>query len=314
MDLQAKLKSMFFSTFVMFAIVLLFLFNYQNFENFSKSYISTFSFNSNELERSFANINEHHGLEKFFLSETTNVLVLGTDAPTARNYESFNGRTDFMMLLSLNNETKKVKLINIPRDTYLDVNKYGFSRINFANSVGGINKVKETVSKLLGMEVDHYVMVNIDAFKKILKEFGPIKIYVPKEMHYEDRKAGLHIDFEPGLESMDANELIEFLRYRDNKDGDIGRIKRQQIFFRALIHQLSFQDLMLRLPYVFKIMSQICLTDLNFETCFNLAKSFSVVFQDGFESFILPGDFGSNGYWIIDNKAMKSLLQYIRTE
>ena len=133
-------------------------------------------------------------------------------------------------------------------------------------------------------------------------------------MHYEDRKAGLYIDFEPGLETMNADELIEFLRYSDNKDGDIGRIKRQQIFFRALIHQVKFPRYYAEIPYIVKIMTQICLTDLNLEILLGLIKSFSDVFQEGFESFILPGDFGKNGYWIIDNKAMKSLLQYIRTE
>ena len=71
-----------------------------------------------------------------------------------------------------------MKLISIPRDTYLDVNKYGFSRINFANSVGGINKVKDTVSKLLGMQIDNYVMVNIDGFKKILSEFGDFERFM----------------------------------------------------------------------------------------------------------------------------------------
>ena len=311
MDLQRKSKVINFFAILIVLLILLFLFNYKDLSTYSRSYLSAFSFNSSELEKSFASAKEFHGLESFFESSMTNILILVTDAPSPRNYASFNGRTDFMMLLSLNHENNKVRLLSIPRDTYLDVDRYGFSRINFANSVGGVNKVKETVSKLLGLEVDHYLMLNINGFKRIIDEFGDLKIYVTKEMHYEDKKAGLKIDFEPGLETMNSDELIEFLRYRDNIDGDIGRIKRQHIFFRALLHKFTMQDIIVRLPYLMTELGKICLTDINLATSMDLIKSCASVFQEGFESFIIPGDFGRNGYWIIDNKALSSLLQYI---
>ena len=239
-------------------------------------------------------------------------MLLGVDENKSENSSAWQGRTDFMMILSVNPASEKLIALSIPRDTQLDKEIFGFSRINSANSIGGIDAAKSTVEKLLGIKIDNYLLVNIEGFKKVMNLFGDMKIYVPKNMKYEDHKAGLSIDFKPGLEKMNSEKMMEFLRYRDSEDGDIGRIKRQLIFFRAFIHNLKFNQILVRLPYLLDQSNNFFLTDLKEEETVQLTKSFVKIADKGFESFILPGDFAKDGYWRIDYPDMNRLLEYIK--
>lgn len=246
-------------------------------------------------------------------SQAKNILFLGVDeSDSVKRSFNVNGRTDFMMLLSFNPETKKITALSIPRDTKLDEEIFGASRINSINTIGGVNRVKLTVERLLNLKVDNYVLININGFKKVMDSVGDIKVYVPKKMHYEDQKAGLNIDLRPGLKSMNSEELLDFLRYRDDEDGDIGRIKRQMIFFRSILYSLKAKELLVKLPYLLNSNHSLFLTDLEESEAISLVKDCSEISEKNFQSYILPGDFAKNGYWKIDYPEMNRLVEYIK--
>lgn len=307
MDIHTKNKSIYVSALILFCVLLTLFIFYNNAYGFHQPYPSLF--NSKETKN---NLENSQKIITAKAENTTNILLLGVDENKSKNSSAWQGRTDFMMILSVNPASEKLITLSIPRDTQLDKEIFGFSRINSANSIGGINATKSTVEKLLGIKIDNYLLVNIEGFKKIMNLFGDMKIYVPKNMKYEDHKAGLSIDFKPGLEKMNSEKMMEFLRYRDSEDGDIGRIKRQLIFFRAFIHNLKFNQILVRLPYLLDQSNNFFLTDLKEEETVQLTKSFVKIADKNFESFILPGDFAKDGYWKIDYPDMNRLLEYIK--
>ncbi len=307
MDIHTKNKSIYVSALILFCVLLALFIFYNNAYGFYQPYRSLFA-----SKKTKNNIENSKKIIKAKSNSTTNILLLGVDENKSADSSAWQGRTDFMMILSVNPSTEKLIALSIPRDTQLDKEIFGFSRVNSANALGGVNAAKSTVEKLLGMKIDNYLLVNIDGFKKIMSLFGDMKVYVPKNMKYEDHKAGLSIDFKPGLENMNSEELMEFLRYRDNEDGDIGRIKRQLIFFRSFIHNLKFNEMLVRLPYLLDQSNNFFITDLKEDEAIRLTKSFIKIADKGFESFILPGDFAKDGYWRIDYPDMNRLLEYIK--
>jgi LCP family protein required for cell wall assembly len=306
-DIHTKNKSIYVSALILFCVLLTLFIFYNNAYGFHQPYPSLF--NSKDIKNNLENSKK---IITAKAQSTTNILLLGVDENKSKNSSAWQGRTDFMMILSVNPASEKLIALSIPRDTQLDKEIFGFSRINSANSIGGIDAAKSTVEKLLGIKIDNYLLVNIEGFKKVMNLFGDMKIYVPKNMKYEDHKAGLSIDFKPGLEKMNSEKMMEFLRYRDSEDGDIGRIKRQLIFFRAFIHNLKFNQILVRLPYLLDQSNNFFLTDLKEEETVQLTKSFVKIADKGFESFILPGDFAKDGYWRIDYPDMNRLLEYIK--
>lgn len=300
MDIQRKKKPSQVSALILFCVLFVLFFFYNSVQGFYQPYKSLLT---------SPNSNNSHTTG----NQATNILFLGVDeSDSGKHSFNANGRTDFMMLLSLNPETKKITALSIPRDTKLDEEIFGASRINSINTTGGVNQVKLTVERLLNLKVDNYVLININGFKRVMDSVGDVKVYVPKKMQYEDHKAGLDIDFHPGLKSMNSEELLDFLRYRDDEDGDIGRIKRQMIFFRSILYSLKAKELLVKLPYLLNSNHSLFLTDLKENEAVSLVRDFSEISEKNFQSYILPGDFAKNGYWKIDYPEMNRLVEYIK--
>ena len=240
-----------------------------------------------------------------------NILVLGSDSVIPRNLKSWRGRSDLMLLLSIEENTKKASLISIPRDTRIELKKYKTNKINSANAIGGPMLSKKAVQKLLDIKIQHVLVFNIAGFKELMDCFGPIRIYVPKKMSYHDQKADLHIEIEPGLQEMNSETMINFLRFRSDNLGDIGRIKRQHIFFRAALRKLTDPQVLFKLPTILHKANKVFLTDMSFQEMFNLGILLRSLASRNFKSYIVPGDFGKDGSWIADELALRGMMNEI---
>ncbi|MDE5936370.1 MAG: LCP family protein, partial [Ruminococcus sp.] len=102
------------------------------------------------------------------------VLLIGTDG---RN-ESEQGRSDTMILLSLNSKSKTVNLTSFMRDCYVEIPDYGWDKLNAAYSYGGAELLMDTIEHNFGIKIDDYVSVNFISFANIIDSVGGIKIDV----------------------------------------------------------------------------------------------------------------------------------------
>ena len=151
------------------------------------------------------------------------------------------GRSDTLMIATIDPKLDQAALLSIPRDTRVKIKGHGYDKINAAYAYGGERLTQDTVEEFLGVNMDHYIIVNVKAFQRIIDALGGVDIDVEKRMYYEDPwddDGGLLIDLRPGLQHMDGKTAVTYVRYRD-EEGDIGRIKRQQAFMKACMDKVT---------------------------------------------------------------------------
>ena len=185
----------------------------------------------------------------------TTIMLMGVD-----ERKDDVGRSDTLMVLNL----YEASLLTIPRDTLVYINRHGYQKINSAYAYGGAKLARETVEEFLGIDVDYYVTINKSRFAEVIDAMGGVDIYVERDMHYEDPwddDGGLYIDLKQGIQHLDGQTAIEFVRYRD-AEGDVGRVRRQQAFMRACAERLSEPSMLIKIPELLGVAVKAIDTDL----------------------------------------------------
>ncbi len=166
------------------------------------------------------------------------------------------------MVANLNSNEHTVALMSIPRDTLISAN-YTVPKINSAFAYGGIDALKEQLAKLLGFKVDGYVVVDLEAFVKIVDLVGGVEFDVPQDMYYNDPTQDLYINLKKGVQLLDGAHAIQLVRYRKYASADIGRISVQQDFLRALAKKCVSIGSLTKIGEYAEIISEYVQTDLS---------------------------------------------------
>ena len=181
------------------------------------------------------------------------IVVMGTD------HVSTN--TDVMFTVQLNDG--RTQLTQVPRDTFIESQKYGVMKANALYSSGGPQMVKQELSKLLSAKVDRYLVINLNAVQRLADAIGGVEVDVPKRMYYVDNSQGLYIDLYPGRQLLKGEALEGFLRFRHDELGDIGRMERQKLVLSEVFKKLANPVMATRLPELMSIAGKDVLTDLS---------------------------------------------------
>ncbi|MBA3995245.1 MAG: hypothetical protein C0469_17130, partial [Cyanobacteria bacterium DS2.3.42] len=164
---------------------------------------------------------------------------------------------------------------------------------------------------------DHYVVVDTEGLKKVFEALGPMEIMVEKRMRYRDRAAGLHVDLEPGLQTLSPKQVEEYVRFRHDPKGDIGRIERQQWFMRQVSKKLKEPAVLLKLPEIFKFATDYVVTDMSAEDMAKVAGFGKDIQASQVQTATLPGhaEFIHGGsYWIPDPEACSVVFSRMLNE
>lgn len=180
------------------------------------------------------------------------LLVLGTDEG--------GGNTDVISLVRIEGGVTRVR--QIPRDSYLETERWGPIKINALYSLGGEEALKRELTLRMGKPIRHHVIVNLAALRHLADLVGGIEVTVPKRLYYVDNSQGLMIDLQPGRQNLKGRQLEGFLRFRHDESGDIGRMERQQLALQGLFHKLGRPESMVRLPSLLMATSKEIRTDL----------------------------------------------------
>jgi LCP family protein required for cell wall assembly len=264
------------------------------------------------------------------LTRPVNILVLGTiiltsDLPDAQSKpkgrylaevdDNLNGMSDAMLLIRFDPATKKVAVLSIPRDSRVNIQGVGKTKINFANYAGGAALSAQTVSQVLGdIPIDRYIRFNVNGFGKLIDALGGIDVYVPKKMKYQDDSQRLYINLNAGQQKLTGNKAIQYMRFRHDDLGDIGRVQRQQAFFRAFIDQKLKPEAIGKFPEVLAIVKDNIDTNLSVEEFLALAGYTSKTDRKNIQMHMAPGRFSNPGefdnlsYWILDNRLLAKIM------
>jgi len=251
--------------------------------------------------------NSHKMSEDFSLPfgpKRQNILFLGVD-DSGNPDEPWNGtRTDTILLMNIDPRSKSVNAISIPRDSkvYLPRNN-GVNKINSAHAIGGIDMTIETIEDTFGVRIDKYIMVHDNAVKNIVDAMDGIDIYVEKPMNYDDYAGKLHIHFDKGHQHLNGKQAVEYLRFRHDALGDIGRTQRQQWFMRGLLNTLKKPDIITKIPDIVSVAKKYIKTNMSLYEMSQYAALVRHLDMDKIEIATLPGapnEHGYISYWILD--------------
>lgn len=245
------------------------------------------------------------------------LLVMGVDAPNrsgrgSGDANAFEGtRTDTMMLVRVDAGKKRVSVVSIPRDSkvYISGNR-GVDKINAAHALGGPDLAVQTVQDAFGIPIDNFMVINFHGVRELVDTLGGIDVYIEKPMHYTDHTAKLFIDFQPGNQHLNGKQAEEFLRFRHDELGDIGRIRRQQQFVMGVTRRLKDPTVVFRIPELVKVANQYIETDLSPNDMLTLAFFGKDVQMNSIRTATLPGRPGGIrvSYWVVDPEPAQMLL------
>lgn len=179
-----------------------------------------------------------------------NCLVIGIDSLEKTS------RSDTIILISFNSLSGRFYATFIPRDSAITTSDGTRHKINALYSLGyrnggtdaGIDRLRQGVENELGIEIPYYIQVDYDAFVKIIDIIGGVKIDIAEPMQYIDCASGLVIDLKPGLQVLDGRKSLEYVRFRADSKGDLGRIERQRQFLRALFRTVTRKKIIINSP------------------------------------------------------------------
>jgi LCP family protein required for cell wall assembly len=147
-------------------------------------------------------------------------------------------------------------------------------KINHAFRYGGAELARQTVADFLRVPVDCHIVLDPQGFVRIVDILGGINIYVENDMDYEDPYQDLYIHIKRGYQKLDGKTAMQYVRFRNDDLGDIGRMLRQQRFLKVFLDQLFSYSGLLKLPYLKPVIEEVVSTDLVAPTVFKMFRSF----------------------------------------
>lgn len=241
-----------------------------------------------------------------------NILLLGVDSNGADSDLWVGTRTDTIILMNIDPRTKTVNAVSIPRDSkvYLP-DGMGVQKINAAHAIGGIKMTIQTIEETLGVKIDRYIMFHDDGVRAIVKALGGVDIYVEKNMKYDDYAGKLHINIAKGKHHLTDKDVVEYLRFRHDAMGDIGRTKRQQWFLRGLLADLKKPETVIKIPKLVSVVHKYVKTDMTPYEMSQYAALATHFNMDNIEIAMLPGAPNKHGYisyWILDPERTQQVI------
>ncbi len=213
-----------------------------------------------------------------------NVLVMGKDRTS--------GLCDMIMLVSYDMTSKRVGVVQIPRDTYAEYTSGSYKKINGAlNALGGEREFCDFLSEALCVKIDKYVTVDLNAVGEVVDLLGGVEVDVPFDMNYRDPVQGLSIQLKKGKTVLDGDKAQQFVRYRSGyAEGDLGRMDAQKIFLASFVGKLKSTTSLLRIKEIFTAVRDDIKTDISMSDIIVFAAQAFAVPSDSVTFVTLAGE------------------------
>ena len=236
---------------------------------------------------------------------TTNILLLGSDDPIDNDDA---GRTDTMMIVTINPEGPTASMVSLPRDLFVYIPGFTMNRLNTAMARGenidypggGIGMLKQTILYNFGIPIHYYAQVDFQGFQEIVDAMGGVNLAVScerndwrlisPELDVEDPDNWEVFTLKPGVHHMDGDLALWYARSRLlDPLSDWGRSRRQQQLLRAMFNQGVDIGLVTELPTLWNTYQNTIDTDMDFGKMLQLASVAPSVRENGIQNLYLAG-------------------------
>lgn len=253
-----------------------------------------------------------------------NIMLFGSDK---RPDDSSNGNADSMILVSIDNRHKKLKMTSFMRDIYVYIPGHYSAKLNAAYSLGGPSLSIETIERNFGVDIDRYVVLYFDTFPQIIDTLGGVELTIDK-----DESEYLNHDFPyrkpsfskgAGTYTLNGEEALDYSRIRYVGNNDFERTQRQRNVMTSLISEFKSADI----PTVAKLMAKFLpevATDITVNEMTGIANNSTKYMNYPSSQFRIPTDDNlrdaddptAGAVLVIDNmnKAREDLARYIYEE
>jgi polyisoprenyl-teichoic acid--peptidoglycan teichoic acid transferase len=197
--------------------------------------------------------------------EPFSVLLLGDDSRAGER-----GRTDTIIVMTVNPNNNSIKMLSIPRDTRTEiVGKGKQDKINHAHAFGGVEMTMNTVENFLDIPIDYYIKVSMGGFKDIVDAVGGVTVNNTLDFSYGN------VHFPEGQITMNGEDALKFVRMRkEDPRGDFGRNTRQRQVIEAVIKEGISLSSLTNYSNIFKAVGDNVKTNLTFEQMMDIQKNY----------------------------------------
>lgn len=219
--------------------------------------------------------------------------------------------TDVLMLVSFDTENGTASVVQIPRDTYLDGGKINALWVKYVAAAkrassddpegDAMEQLCSTLENTLCIQIDHWILCGLEAFREAVDALGGITVDVPCDMDYDDPAQNLSIHLSAGEQRLNGTQAEGLVRFRSGYlRGDLGRVEVQKLALTALLRQLREVSL-LELPALVTTATKHLRTSLSFSDVLFFAKSAQKLSLSSVTLLTLPGtdcrEYGTSGAW-----------------
>lgn len=244
--------------------------------------------------------------------DLVNIALFGLD----RRYTSENGRSDVIMILSIDYKNRKIKLSSIMRDMYVYIENHGMDKINHAYSYGGPQLAIKTLNQNFGTDIKEFVAIDFLSLEKLIDDMGGIPINVEtREIPSINRNidelaemAGREANHvvEGGLQVLDGQQSVAYSRVRDVGNGDFERTERQREVLSEMFNRVRSAGRESIPSYIVSVLPLVE-TSLDESTIISLAAG---CFKENLTTLEMER-FPIDGFWQSGNK---SGVYYLKTD
>ena len=199
--------------------------------------------------------------------DVVNVLLVGTDS---RDPNSDMGRSDSMMLVSFNKSKNKSTVVSFLRDSLVDIDGYGKSRLGHTYAYGGIGLTINTINKTYDLDIQNYITIDFENLVSIIDEIGGVKVFITEEEAEYYRQNGMP-DIQSGDMTLTGSQALAHARNR-TLGSDFERTRRQRSVMYGIYRQIMAEkDASAILPLINYCMNHVK-TNMSVTEIYDLAK------------------------------------------
>lgn len=211
-------------------------------------------------------------------------------------------RSDTMILFTIDPVTKTAGMLSVPRDMWVNIPGFGYSRINTAYSLGEGNKLPgggpglavKTVEQFIGVPIQYYAQVDFKAFEEAIDEMGGLYLCVPEKIKIDPIGDKRHQTIDKGCQVLAGFQVLGYARNRYTSGGDVDRANRQQQVVMALVDQVfsaeKFPTMMAKAPDIYAETQAGLRTNLSFEDALKLGVLLSQVPRENIKRGVINYD------------------------
>lgn len=258
-------------------VVLLIFFIFIGIVGLGMWYISDLINSMDKVNLNKDKLGVNESLDKDY-KEIRNIALFGIDT-----IEEI-GRSDSIIVLTLDSIHEKIKLTSIMRDSYVNIPEKGMDKINHAYAFGGPELAIRTINENFGLNIKDFIAVKMSSLKEIINKLGGVDI----QLNNEEVTHIKGID-NPGVHSLNGEQALSYARIRYAEGGDAKRTERHRTVINSIFESLKYTT-MSEYPALIKDFLPFVQTNLSATDILDIFMKFSKIILKGMEQYRIPSD------------------------